>query len=525
MAYTSSAYPSSTAAPSSPPPMTALTVSTSPGCRAAASERMKIDVPWQKKMQLGLGYDSKSGQVLSHSALSKKATVGAGHGTREHEVSKAVEGGIIEYQFDHVRNRKDLEKFVDGIPFDELIGGAESLMLFTDSVKGLANLLSEVSYGDTHMTTIIRCSKTLPRRYLDHPSLSSEAAELLKNGSLDEFRRRFGDYFIAGSTPERRQTSTLKFTAQSKEDLDIFKHKLGIFLLDRGNPVRMEQLDKLIEGKIIAVEAKQVAMGVHAAWPSKGFHSLLSGSIFPEDCDPVDAIASLQHYSTVDERFPLDLHAHAKAPEEFIAARREIFKYDQMLRNSKLKKSKEIRSDIQSAGLKLEDVSPSSKSYEGAFKNWKKDFMHIQREADALLLGEELLHAPYDHLLFRGKWIQADDQHSWSYGPRLEPKDEQRLKELVDMPEYFSVQRGSWNGTSVLFISGTKRLIISRPGYKIARFQIISGEHNTRRAWWRVTGASEDCIKLEFNTGIYYCDWHYRVDYVSKENFKLSDQS
>jgi hypothetical protein len=167
---------------------------------------LTLQVPWSTQMELGMGYDYL-GQALLTPAVS--AT----------DVNRSsVSEDRLEYKY--VTSQEDLNQMIEASAQGS--GSIEGVQ-----VKASLEFSKSVHFSETCETLVVSWYSDSARfDRFKAPKLEASALALSKS-KPDDFRLRYGDYFISGGLQRAEFHAVYQMSANKKEDLLKFKASAG----------------------------------------------------------------------------------------------------------------------------------------------------------------------------------------------------------------------------------------------------------------------------------------------------------
>ncbi len=360
------------------------------------------NLPWEDRFSYGAGVNAITSEACG-SALKTVAPVDAGS-----LKSKEI------YRF--ISSKSD---------YEQEISGSVSGMYNMEGTKitGSASYLASVEYSDMTMTLI--ASFESERNAYNSPNtftLTDQAAKLISKP--EEFRRAFGDYFIAGAKTGSTFYATYICRAQSLSHMNNFKAELGAeapqVFSAKGSATFMEKAS----ANNISLTVEIYMNGYNGQPPSGPWTPeavLQALEWFKANMTGTPLKTKLHHYSTLEPSYPRNIEV---SPDDFIELRK-LYSDVWLVRSRYATCPTEYKDGLRE---KFQTVNYGVSAYQSILAtdiNKRKGFYEL---AKSLLTSIEDIFKRrdfYNKVISKktsepkkGKWHEekSDGSHTWLYG-------------------------------------------------------------------------------------------------------------
>ncbi len=255
--------------------------------REVSTLEQNINVPWRPEFHFGIGIDAASG-TLADSAL-QPFKVQLRECKKTEQKYRVIQ--------DESSFAEEIEAFIMG-----------KLNIENVNISSASEYVKNIEYSETALTFIAEYSTKFDE-YDVAPDyeLTDNAKKLATNPA--KFRKRFGDYFIAGGLQGSRFIATYKCKASSKKDLNKFKASFNGGVPDLFSIAGSVGFASLVKENNIDVhyDINMIGQGlvnppISTPWDIEKIFIALAW--FKKNIDSNLLRAELRHYSTIEPGIP-----------------------------------------------------------------------------------------------------------------------------------------------------------------------------------------------------------------------------
>ncbi len=251
-----------------------------PECRDQTSLKSYVShIPWDDSYLLGYGMDASTG--LPADRLKAVTPFAPANPIPSTETDTFVK---------FINSDSEYEKEVQ-------MGFSTSFSAYGVTAKASSSYLNNVKYSEKETTLILKyfVKETAPRLLELTDYTLTEDAKTYLNDHKDDFRNRYGDYFIAGATYGAQYIATLHIKAKSSEKIEKIEAALAISGFNASGAAEFKQ--KFSEAtKDSEVTVERTTIG--------GEETKLSAGITPEQM--FDDLEAFIQSVNIDNRAPLE---------------------------------------------------------------------------------------------------------------------------------------------------------------------------------------------------------------------------
>ncbi|TDN91599.1 hypothetical protein [Microbacterium sp. BK668] len=250
---------------------------------------MVLQVPWEARFELGMGYD-----YMAQAALT--TVVPATDVDHPTAASSKVDSA-------YVTSQDELNQLIQASL--EGAGNADGVQ-----VKASLDFTKSVRFSETSETLVFSWYSDLTHfDRIKAPALSAEAIALAKSAP-EEFRLRYGDYYISGGLQRAEFHAVYQMTALKKDDLVSFKASMSAAVPDVFSVDGSAAFTKAATSNRVSISAK-VYNNSSTSAPSLGSNANLTPAQVLQMFNDFQthhqdgwAVAELTHFSTLAPGLP-----------------------------------------------------------------------------------------------------------------------------------------------------------------------------------------------------------------------------
>ncbi|KAG9119812.1 hypothetical protein FRC07_004970 [Ceratobasidium sp. 392] len=370
-----------------------------------------ITIPWTEGLKLGDGFRQFERTVVSRAAVqpfSVKTTKSLGKEIMFRSMT------IVDQQSmrQQIGASLKVEAPVYGVP-----------------VRIEASFLNSAEYNDTTMTTFIEMTiKEKSAMYEKDPILTKEAADILAKGP-NEFRKNFGEYFVAGYIAQSSLVATCVFSAKDSKTMNEFKLKAGADI----KPVSVEgtvNLSRTAQSMGVSVRISTHVVGLSMKPEQKGLNvNEIQSTLddFKKNHQPREYTAILVSFAALDLR-AVSFGATNTIFDGLEDAFKDIYRLLDSVRHARMRcVQADMEEKVSLHAEKLQKIYQGQVDVSPKFAAWKQTYEELSREYKIWQERQKLLDDSYRELtlyLWPGQssntsssqWIAAGTQPSWQRG-------------------------------------------------------------------------------------------------------------
>lgn len=459
------------------------------------------NLPWEDQFSYGAGVNAITSEACG-SALKTVVPVDAGS-LKSNEI----------YRF--ISSKSDYEQEIS-------VSVSGMYNMEGTKITGSASYLRSVEYSDMTMTLV--ASFESERNAYNCPdtfTLTEEAKTLLSKPN--EFRRAYGDYFIAGAKTGSTFYATYICRAQSVSDMNKFKVDLGAeapqVFSAKGSAKFMEKANN--NNISLSVE---IYMNGYNGHPPSGPWSpeavLQALEWFKANMTGTPLKTKLHHYSTLDPGYPRNVTV---SPDDFIQLRK-LYSDVWLVRSRYATCPKEYKDGLRE---KFQTVNFGVSAYQSILATDAYKRQGLQELASSLLTSIEHIFKRrdfYNKVISKKKsepkkddWHEekADGTHTWTYGYNSSSESA-----AIHIRKHSATYKDDWH-----IGWREKNLEYKNDAALIVGWEVVANWRDGTCGQWKKTVTS---IIGESKSGVYVksqydrgTNWTVNIYFVDKKDYKF----
>ncbi len=466
-------------------------------------EQVIANIPWANEFSFGAGVDAITGGTSGSAVKSFEPT---------QKGSKSSKESYRFIQSDSEFNR-EIQASASGKYNIEGV-----------TIEASASYLNQIKYSEL-VTTLIAEYESYYDDYFEVETyeLTDAAKNLISNPT--QFRKSYGDYFVAGSRKGSRFVAIYTCRASSVESMDEFKGSFGAEAPEVFSAKGSVSFSQAVKDHKINLEVNLFMRGYDGNNPSGPWtpETILNAlKWFKENEKGANLQAKLKHYSTIDPNYRRDINV---LPEVFVELR-QLYTKVWDIRSKYASIPTYYQDQLKQEYVALDSGIQANQDVLVIDKATRDDY---QNKADILISNLNDIAARMD-FYFKVKDVASSEpangkkisegrgQQTWSYGYSVYAKS--------DAVVIHNTQLNYKAGSHVGYREHTFEFG-PYGNYLIVGWEVIShwGD-GTNGSWWKaidqilLTDYAVVRVKSKYDRG---CNWSLKIYYVDAKDYQFQD--